>query len=78
MRARFTVAHDGAGIRKLIAGLRTAGVSEAAIERSDGVLVEALLEAGLTLVVITSRQMKNLRSRCGPVGPRTTGSTRSC
>ena len=29
-------------------------MSEAAIERSDGVLVEALLEAGLTLVVITS------------------------
>ena len=35
-------------------------MSEAAIERSDGVLVEALLEAGLTVVVITSRQMKNL------------------
>ena len=68
VRARFTVAHDRAGIRKLIAGLRAAGVSEAAIERSDGVLVGALLEAGLTLVVITSRQMKNLRSRYGSAG----------
>ena len=68
VRARFTVAHDRAGIGKLIAGLRAAGVREAAIERSDGVLVEALLEAGLTLVVITSRQMKNLRSRYGSAG----------
>jgi transposase len=68
VRARFTVAHDKAGIGKLIAGLRAAGVSEAAIERSDGVLVEALLEAGLTLVVVTSRQMKNLRSRYGSAG----------
>ena len=54
--------------RKLIAGLRAAGVSEAAIERSDGVLVAALLDAGLTVVVITSRQMKNLRSRYGSAG----------
>ncbi|HYB14356.1 MAG TPA: IS110 family transposase, partial [Streptosporangiaceae bacterium] len=68
VRARFAVAHDRAGIGKLIAGLRAAGVSEAAIERSDGVLVEALLEAGLTVVVITSRQMKNLRSRYGSAG----------
>ncbi len=68
VRARFTVAHDRAGIGKLIAGLRAAGVSEAAIERSDGVLVEALLGAGLTVVVITSRQMKNLRSRYGSAG----------
>jgi transposase len=48
--------------------LQVAGVSEAAIERSDGVLVEALLAAGLTVVVITSRQMKNLRSRYGSAG----------
>jgi len=68
VRARFTVSHDRAGIGKLIAGLRAAGVSEAAIERSDGVLVEALLAAGLTVVVITSRQMKNLRSRYGSAG----------
>jgi transposase len=68
VRARFTVAHDRAGIGKLIAGLRAAGVSEAAIERGDGPLVEALLEAGLTVVVVTSRQMKNLRSRYGSAG----------
>ena len=68
VRARFSVAHDRAGLGKLIAGLRAAGVSEAAIERGDGVLVSALLDAGLTVVVITSRQMKNLRSRYGSAG----------
>ena len=68
VRARFTVAHDKAGIGKLIAALRAAGVGEAAIERNEGVLVDALLAAGLTLVVITSRQMKNLRSRYGSAG----------
>ncbi|MGH3190658.1 MAG: IS110 family transposase [Streptosporangiaceae bacterium] len=68
VRARFSVTHDRAGIRKLITRLRAAGVSEVAIERSDGVLVGALLDAGLTVVVITSRQMKNLRSRYGSAG----------
>jgi transposase len=68
VRARFGVTHDRSGIGKLITGLRAAGVSEVAIERSDGVLVDALLAAGLTVVVITSRQMKNLRSRYGSAG----------
>ncbi len=68
VRARFSVTHDRAGIGKLITGLRAAGVRETAIERSDGVLVGALLDAGLTVVVITSRQMKNLRSRYGSAG----------
>ncbi len=48
--------------------LRAAGVRETAIERGDGVLVAALLGAGLTVVVITSRQVKNLRSRYGAAG----------
>ena len=68
VRARFSVAHDKAGIGKLITRLRAAEVSEIAIERSDGVLVDALLDAGLTVVVITSRQVKNLRSRYGSAG----------
>ncbi len=68
VRARFSVTHDRSGIRKLITGLRAAGVSEVAIERSDGVLVDALLDAGLTVVVIASRQVRNLRSRYGSAG----------
>jgi transposase len=65
---RFGAAHDKAGIAAMIARLRRAGAGEVAIERSDGVLVEALLAAGLTVVVITSRQVKNLRARYGAAG----------
>jgi transposase len=60
---RFSAAHDKAGIEMLIARLRAAGVTEAAIERGGGVLAGALLAAGLTVVVISSFQVKNLRSR---------------
>src|SRR5262245_11911186 len=67
---RFSAAHDKAGIAMMIARLRRNGVSEAAIERSDGVLVGALLAAGLTVVVISSRQVKNLRSRFSAAGVR--------
>ena len=65
---RFSAAHDKTGIGSLISRLRRGGVSEVAIERGDGVLVAALLAAGLTVVVITSRQVKNLRSRYGAAG----------
>ena len=39
-----------------------------AIERPDGQVVEALLEAGLTVVVISPNQLKNLRGRYGSAG----------
>ena len=65
---RFSACHDKAGIDALIARLRRGGVSEAAIERGDGALVTALLAAGLNVVVITSRQVRNLRSRYGAAG----------
>ncbi len=65
---RFSAVHDKAGIAMLIARLRRSGAAEVAIERGNGVLVEALLAAGLTVVVITSRQVKNLRSRYGSAG----------
>jgi transposase len=60
---RFTAVHGKAGIAALIARLRKAGAGEAAIERGEGALVAALLAAGLTVVVIGSRQVRNLRSR---------------
>ena len=63
VKDRFTAAHDKAGITGLTARLRAAGAAEVAIERGDGVLVDMLLAAGLTVVVITSRQVRNLRSR---------------
>ena len=65
---RFSAAHDKAGIAAMIAWLRRNKVTEVAIERGDGALVDALLAAGLTVVVITSRQVKNLRSRFGAAG----------
>lgn len=68
VKDQFTAAHDRAGIAALIARLRKGGAGEVAIERSDGVLVDALLAAGLTVVVIGSRQVKNLRSRYGSSG----------
>jgi transposase len=63
VRDRFTVAHDRAGITSLIARLRRAGVGEAAIERGDGPLADALLAAGLTVAVIAPRRVANLRAR---------------
>ena len=63
VKDRFAAAHDRAGIAALITRLRGSGAAEVAIERGDGVLVDALLAAGLTVVVISPRQGKNLRSR---------------
>ena len=60
---RLAVAHDRAGIAALTAWLRRAGAAETAIERGDGALVDALLAAGFTVVVIPPGQVKGLRSR---------------
>ena len=65
---RFSVAHTAEGLRILVQRLVKAGVAEVAIERGDGPVVDALLAAGVTVVVITSRQVKNLRSRYGSAG----------
>lgn len=45
-----------------------AGVAQVAIERPDGPIVDALLDAGLEVVVITPRQVRNLRSRSRSAG----------
>jgi transposase len=60
IRARFEVPNTGksfAGLGKRLAKLQVA------IERPDGPLVEAMLDAGLRVVVVTPRQVKALRSR---------------
>lgn len=66
--ARHTVQHSAAGLRELIKALRGAGCGEVAIERPDGPVVEALLTAGLTVMVISPNQVKNLRGRYGSAG----------
>jgi transposase len=63
IRARFQVPNTGKGFTGLIKRLGSLGVAGVAIERSDGPLVEAMLEADLRVVVVTPRQVKSLRSR---------------
>jgi len=65
---RFGVAHDAAGLRTLVRRLVKAGVEQVGIERPDGPVVEALLQAELTVFVIPPGQLKNLRSRYGSAG----------
>jgi transposase len=67
-QVRHSVEHSVAGLRELITVLRNAGCSEVAIERPDGPVVDALLAAGMTVVVISPNQVKNLRGRYGSAG----------
>jgi transposase len=66
--ARKTVDHTLAGLRALVKFLVNHGVGEVAIERGDGPVVDALLDADLTVVVISPNRLKNLRSRYGSAG----------
>lgn len=66
--ARRTVDHTAAGLRALIRFLVNHGVGEVAIERGDGPVVDALLDADLTVVVISPNRLKNLRSRYRSAG----------
>jgi transposase len=66
--ARHSVQHSAAGLRELIEVLRHAGCAEVAIERPDGPVVETMLSAGMTVVVISPNQVKNLRGRYGSAG----------
>ena len=59
---RCTVDHSAAGLRDLVAMQGRGGVGEVAIERPDGPVVDAPLAAGITVVVISPNQVKNLRS----------------
>lgn len=65
---RNTVEHSWAGLRELVAMLTRFGATEVAIERPDGPVVDALLAAGVTVVVISPNQLKNLRGRYGSAG----------
>lgn len=65
---RHTVEHTAAGLAELIDVLAGVGCREVAIERPDGPVVEALLAAEMTVVVISPNQVKNLRGRYGSAG----------
>ena len=65
---RSAVEHSAAGLRAMVNLLNRRQVSEVAIERPDGPVVDTLLEAGITVVVISPNQVKNLRGRYGSAG----------
>jgi len=60
---RATVPHTKAGLSQLVGMLDRAGVREIGIERGDGPMVDALLEAGFVVFVIAPNQVRNLRRR---------------
>lgn len=60
---QLEVSHDAAGLGELCRRLKTAGVSAVAIERPSGLIVDALLEAGLALVPIHPNVVKASRPR---------------
>jgi transposase len=66
--ATIMIEHTSAGLRELITFLARHGVVEVAIERPDGPVIDTLLSAGLTVVVISPNQVKNLRGRYGSAG----------
>jgi len=68
VRDRFSIEHTAVGLTAVVRRLAKLGCTEVAIERPDGPVVDELLEAGLTVVVISPNQVKNLRSRYGSAG----------
>jgi transposase len=68
IRAQFDVPNTGKTFTGLVRRLTNLTVAGVAIERPDGPLVEAMLDAGLRVVVITPRQVKALRSRYSAAG----------
>lgn len=64
----FDVEHTADGLQALCRRLETGGARRVAIERPDGPVVDALLDAGLHVVVVSSRSVKALRERYGSAG----------
>lgn len=64
----FEVLHSRAGMGELCQRFRRGGAQRVAIERPDGPVVDALMEAGLEVVVVSSRSIKALRERYGLAG----------
>jgi transposase len=63
-----TVTHDETGIRRLCEALVTLGVQRIAVERPDGLLVERLLDAGLTVLAIHPNKVAAARDRFRAAG----------
>ena len=63
-----TVRHDEAGLSRLCRELVRLGVVRVAVERPDGLLVERLLDAGLTVIAMHPNQVAAARARFRPAG----------
>ena len=68
VRARFDVPNTGKSFTGLINRLVKLGVRDVGIERPDGPLVEAMIEAGLRVIVVAPRMVKALRQRYSSTG----------
>jgi transposase len=71
-------AHDEAGIRALVARMRSLGVGRVAIERPDGLLVDRLLEAGFTVLPVHPNALKATRPRYEAAGGKSDGFDAFC
>ncbi|HKY67622.1 MAG TPA: IS110 family transposase [Acidimicrobiales bacterium] len=64
----FDVDNTAVGLAELCRRVEAAGVRRVAIERPDGPVVDAMVDAGLEVVVVSSRSVKALRERYGTSG----------
>ena len=74
----FDVDHSAEGLEELCRRMRKHGVSRVAIERPNGPVVDALLEAHFEVVVVASRSVKALRERYGLAGNKSDRSVPTC
>jgi transposase len=65
--------HNEPGIRALCARLTRLEVQLVALERPDGLLIERLLDAGLTVVAVHPNQVKAMRPRFSVAGGKSDG-----
>ncbi|QGH70622.1 IS110 family transposase [Pseudactinotalea sp. HY158] len=65
---RCMIEHTAEGLRALLTFLARNNATEVAIERPDGPVIDTLLDAGITVVVISPNQVKNIRRRYGSSG----------
>ena len=65
--------HDELGIRALCARLLKLGVALVALERPDGLLIERLLDAGLSVIAVHPNQVRAMRPRYSVAGGKSDG-----
>jgi Transposase len=70
--------HDEPGIRALCARLLKFGVALVALERPDGLLIERLLDAGLSVIAVHPNQVRAMRRATASRAGSPTALTASC